>query len=134
MLQTFLRTDAWIQQYEHDAAALKVLFHSLQLLLKIFYSVNSQDLPEFCEDNHEIFMNIFLKYLTYDNVLLHTDDDEESGFLERVRTGICEIADLYTRKYEDDFQKLPEFVQIIWGLLTSVGKMAKYDMVLFFIN
>uniref|UniRef100_A0A6I8MZ53 Exportin-2 n=1 Tax=Ornithorhynchus anatinus TaxID=9258 RepID=A0A6I8MZ53_ORNAN len=56
-----------------DASALKVLFSSLVLIAKLFYSLNFQDLPEFFEDNMETWMNNFHNLLTLDNKLLQTD-------------------------------------------------------------
>jgi exportin-2 (importin alpha re-exporter) len=58
---------------ETDQAALKVLFDTLQLLLKLYVDLNCQDIPEFFEDNMAPFMTIFHKYLTYNNPLLATD-------------------------------------------------------------
>src|SRR5438270_678884 len=56
-----------------NQAALKVLFDTLQLLLKLYVDLNCQDIPEFFEDNMTPFMAIFHKYLTYNNPLLATD-------------------------------------------------------------
>jgi hypothetical protein len=49
---------------------LETLFNCLLLLTKIFYSLNCQDLPEFFENNQKQFMDIFLKYLKYENPIL----------------------------------------------------------------
>uniref|UniRef100_A0A4X2JNK3 Exportin-2 n=1 Tax=Vombatus ursinus TaxID=29139 RepID=A0A4X2JNK3_VOMUR len=59
--------------HANDASALKVLFSSLILIAKLFYSLNFQDLPEFFEDNMETWMNNFHNLLTLDNKLLQTD-------------------------------------------------------------
>uniref|UniRef100_G3W7P8 Exportin-2 n=1 Tax=Sarcophilus harrisii TaxID=9305 RepID=G3W7P8_SARHA len=59
--------------HANDASALKVLFSSLILIAKLFYSLNFQDLPEFFEDNMETWMNNFHSLLTLDNKLLQTD-------------------------------------------------------------
>src|SRR5205814_3426526 len=56
-----------------NQAALKVLFDTLQLLLKLYVDLNCQDIPEFFEDNMNPFMAIFHKYLTYNNPLLIID-------------------------------------------------------------
>lgn len=75
-------------------------------------------------------MAIFHKYLTYTNPLLETDDDEESGPLERVGAGVCEILVLYTHKYEEVFEDLLQgFVNSTWMLLTNIGLEQKYDIV-----
>ena len=52
---------------------LRVLFDTLQLILKLYVDLNCQDIPEFFEDNMNAFMQIFHKYLTYNNPLLVTD-------------------------------------------------------------
>ncbi|XP_074013153.1 exportin-2 isoform X2 [Numenius arquata] len=59
--------------HANDASALKVLFSSLILIAKLFYSLNFQDLPEFFEDNMETWMTNFHTLLTLDNKLLQTD-------------------------------------------------------------
>jgi len=62
-----------ITKSQSDRAALKILFETLQLLLKLYVDLNCQDIPEFFEDNLTPFMSIFHKYLTYNNPLLVTD-------------------------------------------------------------
>jgi len=119
-------TDALIQQSGSDKAALELLFQSLLLQGKIFFSFNSQDLPEFFEDHQDEFMSIFHKYLEYQNPLL--SDDDESNSLEKLKSTICEIIDLYTQRYEDAFPKLPQFVSTIWEVLTTTSSETKHDM------
>ena len=109
-----------------------MLFQTLFLLNKIFYSLNAQDLPEFFEDHMEEFMVIFQKYLLYSNPALITQDLDEAGWLEKVKASICEIIDLYATKYEEDFQRLPQFVEIVWNLLTNIGLEPKNDFVDYF--
>jgi hypothetical protein len=67
------QVDELITKNSSDATALKVLFDTLQLLLKLYVDLNCQDIPEFFEDNMNPFMAIFHKYLTYNNPLLITD-------------------------------------------------------------
>ena len=55
-----------------NEAALKVIYASLTLVCKVFYSLNYQDLPEFFEDNMETWMTTFLKLLTTDVACLRT--------------------------------------------------------------
>ena len=71
-----------ITDYANDKAALQVLSQSLLLLVKIFYDLNCQDLPEFFEDNMAYFMELLHKYLTYSNSNLDSD----------VRRGLKAIA------------------------------------------
>ena len=60
-------------------------------------------------------------------------DDEETGIIEKTKTSICEIIDLYAKRYEEVFPKLPQFVETIWELLTHYGLEPKYDLVIFFL-
>jgi exportin-2 (importin alpha re-exporter) len=70
------------------------------------------------------------KYLIYSNPLLETEDSDESGPIEAVKSSICEILELYTQRYEDVFGPvLPDFVQTTLQLLTSFGQDSKYDLV-----
>lgn len=128
-MELFRKVDALIDQQASDPAALKVLFNSLLLIVKIFYSLNSQDIPEFFEDNHESLFALLHKYLIYKNPALETDDDEEAGPIEKVKSNICEVIDLYAKRYEDEFTKLPQFVDVVWHLLTNIGKEPKNDEV-----
>lgn len=41
---------------------------------------------------------------------------------------ICEVIDLYARRYEDDFKALPQFTQTIWTVLTTTGPQPKNDV------
>ena len=69
------------------------------------------------------------KYLTYDNPLLHAQDDTEAGPLEFVKSGIFEVLILYIQKYEDAFgQHVEQFIGSSWNLLTTVGAETKYDI------
>lgn len=55
-----------------NQAALKVIYGSLVLVCKVFLSLNSQDLPEFFEDNMKTWMTAFHTMLTTDVPCLHT--------------------------------------------------------------
>lgn len=118
----------------------------------------TQDLPEFFEDNMETWMTNFHGLLTLDNKLLQTEvsfrllyfcnrvssllvkcfltfvcisqDEEEAGLLELLKSQICDNAALYAQKYDEEFQPyLPRFVTAIWNLLVSTGQEVKYDLV-----
>ncbi|TRY97477.1 hypothetical protein DNTS_008211 [Danionella cerebrum] len=82
-----------------------------------------KDLPEFFEDNMETWMTNFHNLLTLDNKLLQTDDEEEAGLLELLKSQICDNAALYAQKYDEEFQPyLPRFVTAIWNLLVTTGQ------------
>lgn len=108
---------------------LKIIFSSLVLCSKIFYSLNAQDLPEFFEDNISVWMDNFLVLLSIDNKLLHTEESEEVGLLEQLKSQICDNIGMYAQKYNEEFQGfLPQFVQTVWNLLINTGNEPKYDL------
>jgi exportin-2 (importin alpha re-exporter) len=119
-LEFFKAIDGLVDQNAGNAQVLSTLMDTVLLLVKIFYSLNCQDLPEFFEDHMQEFMTIFHKYLVYRNSLLQTDPSE-AGVLEKIKAVICEIIDMYASRYESDFKQLPQFVEIIWTLLTSTS-------------
>ncbi|OLL26293.1 Importin alpha re-exporter [Neolecta irregularis DAH-3] len=128
------RVDELIEQNARNAAALRVLLQTLFLISKISFDLNCQDLPEFFEDNLTLIFGTFHKYLTYTNPLMETDDDEETGPIEKVKASILELVDLYTMRFEEDFSMLPEFANTTWTLLTSTGLEMKHDIASSFIN
>lgn len=114
--------------HEANESALKVIYNSLVLVSKVFYSLNYQDLPEFFEDNMQIWMTSFLKLLTTDVECLKTGEDEESGVLELLRSQICDNIGMYAQKYDEEFGPyMPQFVTSVWELLCKSGIQTKYD-------
>ncbi|KAH8377436.1 hypothetical protein KR093_005442 [Drosophila rubida] len=114
--------------HEGNPVALKVIYSSLVLVNKVFFSLNSQDLPEFFEDNMNIWMGAFLQQLAVDVASLHTDDDEDAGVLEHLRSQVCENICLYARKYDEEFKPFMEqFVTAVWELLVKTSLHTKYD-------
>lgn len=101
----------------------------MNLLVKLFHDLSSQDLPPIFEENLAAVTSLLHKYLTYDNPLLATDDDLESGPLEFVKAGICEAMTLYMQKYEDAFGDLCQpFITSACNLLTTIGPEMKFDI------
>ncbi|XP_015114350.1 exportin-2 [Diachasma alloeum] len=124
----FLATMNLTQVHANNVEALKVIYNSLTILSKVFYSLNFQDLPEFFEDNMEIWMGNFHTLLTTDVPLLKTDDDEEAGVIEQLKSQVCDNIVLYAQKYNEEFQNyVPKFLEAIWALLNSTGQQPKYD-------
>ncbi|CAI6333968.1 unnamed protein product [Periconia digitata] len=122
-------TDRVITSSQNDPVALKASFTTLELIIKIFYDLSCQDLPPDFEDNIAAIATLLHKYLVYDNPVLHTSDDTESGPLEYVKAGIFEGLMLYVQKYEDVFgPQLGQFVESTWSFLMSVGLDTKYDI------
>lgn len=97
--------------------------------MKVFFDLSCQDLPPIFEENLADIAALLLKYLAYENPLLVTDDDTESGPLEYVKTAICEVSTLYMTKFEEDFGPLSgQFLTSSWNLLTTIGPETKYDI------
>ncbi|KAJ2553633.1 importin-alpha export receptor [Coemansia sp. RSA 1933] len=127
-MQVFVTTDKLIDEHSQNKQALQILLHSLALLCQIYYDLNCQDLPPFFEDNMAHFMQTFHKYLVYSNPNAESDDDEDvASDLEEVKASICEIIALYANAYEEDFPQLPQFVETVWNMLTTIGRGSKYD-------
>ena len=125
----FLQTVDLAKVHANNKDALKTIGGSLVLFSKIFYSLNVQDLPEFFEDNMGVWMPNFLDLLSIENQLLNTDQDQEPGLIEQLKSQICDNVSLYTSKYGEEFQPfLGQFVHSVWKLLTVTGRQVKYDL------
>lgn len=121
--------DNEIQNNQQNQKALQGLFRTMDLLIKIFYDLNCQDIPAFFEDNFNTLFEIVLKYLVYSNPILETDDEDESGPIEKVKASICELLKLYATRYMDVFSPLlQKFVEATWNLLMNTNVQRKYDI------
>lgn len=125
----FVATIDLTTKHGDNPQALRVIYGSLVLICKVFYSLNYQDLPEFFEDNMPIWMPNLLNLLQVKVPCLENDDDEEKGgVMEQLRTEVCECASLYALKYEEEFAPhAPAFVTAVWTVLLSTGPQPKYD-------
>ena len=121
--------DGYIDRHGNDKQALKQAFDELDLVLMLFYDLSCQDLSPVFEDNLDGISALLLKYLTYDNPLLRTDDESEAGPLENTKANIFEALTLYTGKYYEDFgRQVQRFVESSWNLLTTTGPDPKNDV------
>ncbi|TVY84129.1 Importin alpha re-exporter, partial [Lachnellula suecica] len=128
-VQLLQSTDQQIEANKNNKEMLKQYVEVMNLLVKLFYDLSSQDLPPIFEDNLAAVTTLLHKYLTYENPLLATDDDSVSGPLEFVKAGICEAMTLYMQKYEDAFGELCKlFITSAWSLLTTIGPETKFDV------
>jgi len=129
LTKLFNATMELAKTHESNPTALKVIFSSLVLICKIFYSLNFQDLPEYFEDNMAVWMTHFHTLLHSDNKLLQTEADEEAGLLEQAKSQVCDNVAMYAQKYDEEFSNyLPNFVTAIWNLLVTTGQQVKYDL------
>lgn len=130
MLKIFLGVSDMIKQSGSDPKKLEILFTALNLIVKIFYSLNFVDLPEFFEDHMKEYMEGFLLFLNYKSELkeLISDDDDKAGKLHKVQANICEAINVYASRYDEEFQPyLQHFVQSVWGMLSNASNLPKYD-------
>lgn len=114
--------------HANNEAALKVIYGSLELMCKVFHSLNAQDLPEFFEDNMQTWMTTFHSLLVTDVPCLNTSDDDEPGIMEMLRSQICDNISLYAQKYDEEFAPfMQQFVTAAWELLVNTGQQPKFD-------
>lgn len=71
------------QTYANDVNTLKIIYSSLVLICKVFYSLNFQDLPEFFEDNIQTWMSHFHTLLTVDVKSLQSAVSISSEFIDQ---------------------------------------------------
>ncbi|KAK8169479.1 CAS/CSE protein [Phyllosticta citrichinensis] len=127
--QLLKNTDEQITANAGNKEALLGYAQTLNLILKLMHDLSCQDLPPLFESHLDQLVAFLHKYLTYDNQLLHTDDEAESGVLEYIKAGIFETLVSWTTKYEDELgQYLGTFVESSWSLLTAIGTETKYDI------
>ena len=109
---------------------LSLLLENMLLLIKIYYDLNCQDIPEFFEDHLKDGMTVVHKYLKYHNTLLEDpSEDEEVDLTTQVKISICELIQLYTTRYEEEFHSfIPDFIQTVWDLLKNITMQPKYDI------
>jgi len=120
-----------LTQTTQTPESLKVIYSSIVISCKIYYSLNAQDLPEFFEDNLAIWMPNFLQLLGVENKALETDSDDEVGLLQQVKSEICDIISMYAQKYHEEFEcYLQKFVEAVWKLLTTSGQEPKFDILI----
>uniref|UniRef100_A0A1L8DKS7 Exportin-2 n=1 Tax=Nyssomyia neivai TaxID=330878 RepID=A0A1L8DKS7_9DIPT len=117
-----------VSSHAGNQQALRVIYGSLVLICKVFYSLNYQDLPEFFEENMQTWMPSFHTMLTTDVLVLKTSDEENAGVMEQLRSQICENLCLYAQKYDEEFSPyMSQFVTAVWELLVNTGIQTKYD-------
>jgi exportin-2 (importin alpha re-exporter) len=112
-----------------DVGRLKARFACMNSMMKIYYSLIYQDLPEYFEDNIETVMAIMAKFLTYNNTLLVDDEEEtEPSPVDVLQAAIVDILNHYADKDEECFLPfLPDFTKMVWALLMNVTSHPKHD-------
>ncbi|CAK7563752.1 MAG: importin-alpha export receptor [Sporothrix epigloea] len=123
--------DQQIDSNKDNLVALKGWFDAMSLLIKIFYDLSCQDLPPIIESNLQPVTALFQKYLTYSNPVFAADDgdEDEATAVDNVKADICEVLQLYSTKYDDDFGPYTEpFINVVWNVLSTTGPEKRYDI------
>ncbi|CAM1508372.1 Fc.00g052200.m01.CDS01 [Cosmosporella sp. VM-42] len=129
-VQLLVTTDKKITQNADKKEVLKGWFETLDLQIKIMYDMSCHDMPPIFEENLASISELLHKYLTYSNPLLETEDDDETSIVDTVKADICEILELFTVKFDEDFSKYCQpFIEKAWNLLSSTGTETKYDII-----
>ncbi|KAF5593677.1 importin-alpha export receptor [Fusarium subglutinans] len=129
-VQLLVTTDKKIAENNDKKEVLHGWFEALDLQIKILHDMSCHDLPPIFEENLGSISELLHKYLTYSNPLLETDDDTETSIVDTVKADICEILELFTVKYDEDFSKYCQpFIEKAWNLLSSTGPETKYDLI-----
>jgi len=102
----------------NDANKLKETFDVLVLICKLFYSLNYQDLPEYFEDNMKQWMTSFHSLLVGSFKVLETEDSDDAGPLEKLRSQICDNIALYAQKYDEEFQVVLNYFFVMAVILS----------------
>ena len=123
---------------QHPATAttpgtLVQLFEELSLILDLFLSLNSQDIPEYFEDHMAEWFVPFQSLLTYappvSEPLISTRAvAEDESLPDHCKSSICDILHLYAARYEEQFNPyVATFVQLVWTLLVSLSASTQHD-------
>lgn len=114
---------------DSSLSQLKLVLETVRLMTRIYFSLNWQDIPEFFENNIQVWMSEFGFYLSYSNpLLINNNEDMIPGPIEKLQANIIENLNLYASKYEEEFAPfLDNFTQLIWQMLITVPSKPKYD-------
>jgi exportin-2 (importin alpha re-exporter) len=122
-----------IEAQSTNEQALKMLFLAEKLMIEIFLSLSSVDLPEHFENNLGDWMkqfNALLNYNTKHSALLDGKDEDSPGLLTKIKAVIFETVKLYTEKYDEETEEYVKvFVKDAWTVLGSIKNEPAYDVV-----
>ncbi|KAL3121788.1 hypothetical protein niasHT_002016 [Heterodera trifolii] len=98
-------------------------------LTRIYHSLISQDLPEYFEDNLTPWMEGFLQLLELKLPDLEAKSvDLEPNEHDKLRCEICEIATLFSQRFEECFIPYTErFIASVWNLLVMTDSRIRFD-------
>jgi CAS/CSE protein involved in chromosome segregation len=102
----------------------------MSLLVRLLYDLSCQDLPPVIETHLQPISLLLHKYLVYKYQTDEFDDEEDTATpLETLKADICDVLQLFTNKYDEDFGHLvPEFANDVWGLVSNLDEKTRYDI------
>lgn len=128
----------WVARLSDPAHAtnpttLPIIVGILSLIADNFLSLNSQDIAAQFEEAStlSLWFNNGLELLKYTSPLLEpkSQHDEDPTPLDKLKATICDIINLFTWKYEDQFSEfVPNYVTTIWTLLTTLSEAKRFDL------
>lgn len=132
LLALLKQTGQAIEAFGDDPFQLKPRLETVRLILRIVYSLNYQDLPEYFEEHMQDWMEEFARYLQPNlfPALVDPDEELEPGPLENVQSATIDILAHYAVKDEELFieKYLAQFTTLIGALLLKVTPKPKHDI------
>ncbi|PRP84874.1 hypothetical protein PROFUN_07528 [Planoprotostelium fungivorum] len=120
-----------IEPNVNNAAVLFPTLKAIKLMTKIFHHLNAVDLPEYFEDHMQEWMTHFHNLLIFNSTLpqiIGEEDGDKAGILHQVQSHVCNVINLYTIKYEEEFNTyFMTFLKDIWSLLERINLETRYD-------
>ena len=130
LLELTLEVSAALEAGVHgNVEHTRQLLQCMRLICRIFYSLNSQELPEVFEDAMAEWMGTFHKLLVYVSPAeLASKDAEKASEADEVKAAVCDNINLYIEKSEEEFAPyLQTFVQDVWTLLMATDQATNRD-------
>ena len=126
LFQPFYNTAIQIYQglqSASDPSSLNAHINAFLPLLKVFLSLNGQDIPQPFEDTLKDWMNLFEFLLNYSSPNL-----QEDNTLFLVKSKVLKCLTLFAQKYDEDFEPYVEnFCKTVWDLLSKTSGKSEYD-------
>ena len=130
LLTLLQRVHAMLLDPATPSATMAPLATCLMLLLQLFYDLSAQDLPPQFEDAIPVLSPMFTSLLSFQRPeLVGDEEDVAPSPLDKIRSSVCEIFELYAKRYLDVLPQLPTFVQAVWDMLGTYGPAEKYDVI-----
>ena len=129
LLAMFQTMSQGIDSAHNDVLQLKARFSCMNSMMRIYFSLIYQDLPEFFEDHMAVIMAVLAKFLQYDNhLLVDLDEETEPSPIDVLQSSIVDILNHYADKDEECFLTyLPDCTKLVWALLMTVTAYPKHD-------